>query len=61
MLLLFVGSITASVAQNVQEVVYLKNGSIVRGVVIEQVPGVSLKVQTSDGSIFAYQRVRQLR
>lgn len=55
MLLLFIGSITAGVAQNVQEVVYLKNGSIVRGVVIEQVPGVSLKIQTSDGSIFAYQ------
>ena len=55
MLLLFIGSITTSVAQNVQEVVYLKNGSVVRGVVIEQVPGVSLKVQTSDGSIFAYQ------
>lgn len=55
MLLLFVGSITVGVAQNVQEVVYLKNGSIVRGVVIEQVPGVSLKVQTADGSIFAYQ------
>lgn len=55
MLLLFVGSITTSVAQNLQEVVYLKNGSIIRGVVIEQVPGVSLKIQTSDGSIFAYQ------
>lgn len=55
MLLLFIGSITASVAQNVQEVIYLKNGSIVRGVVIEQVPGVSLKVQTLDGSVFAYQ------
>ena len=55
MLLLFIGSIATSVAQNVQEVVYLKNGSVVRGVVIEQVPGVSLKIQTSDGSIFAYQ------
>ena len=55
MLFLFLGSITVSVAQNVQEVVYLKNGSVVRGIVIEQVPGVSLKIQTSDGSIFAYQ------
>ena len=54
MLLMFVGSIATSVAQNVQEVVYLKNGSIVRGIVIEQVPGVSLKIQTSDGSVFAY-------
>ena len=55
MLLLFIGSIATSVAQNVQEIVYLKNGSVVRGVVVEQVPGVSLKIQTSDGSIFAYQ------
>ena len=54
MLLLFIGSIATSVAQDVQEIVYLKNGSVVRGIVIEQVPGVSLKIQTSDGSIFAY-------
>lgn len=42
-------------AQNLQEVVYLKNGSIVRGVIIEQIPNKSLKIQTADGSIFAYQ------
>ena len=41
-------------AQTVQEVVYLKNGSIVRGVIIEQVPNESLKIQTADGSIFVY-------
>lgn len=55
MLLLFIGSVTVSLAQQMREIVYLKNGSVVRGVVIEQVPGVSLKIQTSDGSIFAYQ------
>lgn len=54
-LFLLAGTITMGVAQNLQEVVYLKNGSIVRGVVIEQIPGVSLKIQTSDGSVFAYQ------
>ena len=32
MLLLFIGSIATSVAQNVQEVVYLKNGSVVRAI-----------------------------
>ena len=37
-----------------QEVVYLKNGSIIRGVIIEQVPNESLKIKTSDGSIFVY-------
>lgn len=42
-------------AQSWVEVVYLKNGGRVRGIVIEQVPGESLKVQTADGSIFVYQ------
>ncbi|MBR1462225.1 MAG: hypothetical protein IJ604_02435 [Prevotella sp.] len=41
-------------AQNFQEVVYLKNGSIIKGTVIEQVPGKNIRIQTSDGSIFAY-------
>lgn len=41
-------------AQSYQEVVYLKNGSVVRGVIIEQIPEQSLKIQTADGSIFAY-------
>ncbi|MBQ6988649.1 MAG: hypothetical protein IJN45_05820, partial [Alistipes sp.] len=42
-------------SQNLQEVVYLKNGSIIKGIVVEQVPGVSLKLKTYDGSIFVYQ------
>jgi len=37
-----------------QDVVYLKNGSIIRGLIIEQVPNVSIKIQTSDGSVFFY-------
>ncbi len=41
-------------AQSWQEVVYLKNGSIIRGVIIEQVPNESLKIQTTDGNVFAY-------
>ena len=32
-------------AQNYTEVVYLKNGSIIKGVIIEQVPNVSLKIK----------------
>ncbi len=46
--------VLAAPAQTLQEVVYLKNGSIVRGTVIEQVPNESLKVQMADGSIFVY-------
>ena len=41
-------------AQELQEVVYLNNGSVIRGVIIEQVPGESLKIQTADGSVFVY-------
>ena len=33
---------------------YLKNGSIVKGVIIEQIPGVSIKVETADGSVFVF-------
>lgn len=44
--------VTMSYAQ--KEIVYLKNGSIIKGIVIEQVPNESLKIKTSDGSIFAY-------
>ncbi|MDP2693095.1 MAG: hypothetical protein Q8O88_05660 [bacterium] len=40
---------------NYQDVVYLKNGSIIRGVIIEQVPNESIKIETSDRSIFVYQ------
>ena len=40
-----------------QDVVYLKNGSIIRGIIVEQVPNKSLKIETSDRSIFVYQIV----
>lgn len=54
-LVLMFSSATFVIAQSMQEVVYLKNGSVVRGSIIEQVPGQSIKVQTSDGNIFVYQ------
>ncbi len=44
-------SVSAS-AQTQQDVVYLKNGSVIRGLIIETVPNTSLKVQTPDGSLF---------
>lgn len=39
---------------NLEEVVYLKNGSIIRGTIIEQIPNETLKIQTKDGNIFVY-------
>ena len=41
-------------AQKNQETVYLKNGSIIHGNIIEQVPNQSLKIQTRDGNVFVY-------
>lgn len=39
---------------NLQDVVYLKNGSIIKGTIIEQVPNESLKIETRDGNVFVY-------
>ena len=41
--------------QEYEEVVYLKNGSVIKGTIIEQIPDVSIKIQTKDGNIFVYQ------
>lgn len=52
---LFLGFASSSIAQNIQEVVFLKNGSVIRGEVIEQIPNKTLKIKTADGSIFSYE------
>lgn len=36
------------------DVVYLKNGSIIKGMIIETIPNESIKIETADGSIFVY-------
>lgn len=51
-LILTSGTIIAQ--QNYDDVVYLKNGSIIRGMIIEQIPNVSLKIQTKDNSVLVY-------
>lgn len=47
-------SATTLMAQSTTETVHLKNGGLVRGTIIEQVPGQSLKIQTKDGNVFVY-------
>ena len=42
-------------AQKMQDVVYMKNGSVIRGLVMEQIPDSIIKIGTSDGSIFVFQ------
>jgi hypothetical protein len=39
---------------NYEDVVYLKNGGIIHGMIIEQVPNVSIKIQTADRNVFVY-------
>lgn len=41
-------------AQQMEDVVHLKNGGLIRGTIIEQIPGESLKIQTRDGNVFVY-------
>jgi hypothetical protein len=37
-----------------EEVIYLKNGSVIRGMIIEEIPNESYKIQTADRNIFVY-------
>ena len=41
-------------AQPMEDVVHLKNGGIIRGMIIEQIAGEALKIQTRDGNVFVY-------
>ena len=41
-------------AQQMEDVVYLEDGGVVRGTIVEQIPGESLKIQTRDGNVFVF-------
>jgi len=49
--LLFLAGSALSAAE-LRDVVYLKNGSVVRGIIVEQIPNKTLKIQTADSSVF---------
>lgn len=44
----------SGVSQNSRDVVYLKNGSVVKGNITEMNPTENIKIQTADGSLFVY-------
>ena len=48
-LVLFNASVPDISAGETIDVVYLKDGSVIRGVIVEQIPNLSLKIQTRDG------------
>lgn len=52
--LIVVGTVMLCSQTVMRDVVYLKNGSIVKGTIIEMVPNQSIKIQTGDGSVFVY-------
>jgi hypothetical protein len=55
LIILFLGICIISLAQSgYEDVVYLKNGSIIHGMIVEQVPNQSIKIKTHDGNIFFY-------
>lgn len=54
LVMLFSFSLYSNAQTSYNEVVYLKNGSMIKGVIIEQIPNESLKIKTVDGSIFVY-------
>lgn len=35
-----------------QDVIYLKNGEVLSGIIVEQIPGVSMKIETAEHKIF---------
>ena len=42
-------------SQNTNDVIYLKNGNIIKGMIIEQIPNQSVKIETKDKSVFVLQ------
>ena len=41
-------------AQQLIDVVYLKDGSVIRGIIVENIPGQSILIETFDGNRFRY-------
>ena len=54
-LCILLGYSVLSMAQGYCEVVYLKNGSVIKGVIVEQVPNELLTIKVADGSLFVFQ------
>ena len=52
-LLLFAVAFNAS-AQQYEDIVYLKDGSMIRGIIVEQVPNEYLKIRIQGGTVFIF-------
>jgi hypothetical protein len=47
-------SLSALAQTNYEDVVYLKNGSVIHGMIIETIPNQTIKIKTKDGNLFVY-------
>ncbi|MGB0886221.1 MAG: hypothetical protein ACPGR5_07330 [Chitinophagales bacterium] len=54
LMLAFAFGATAQTIGDFIDVLYLKNGSKIKGIIVEQVPGKTVKIQTKDGSQYVY-------
>lgn len=54
LLLLFVFFSIGVFGQTTRDVVFLKNGSVIKGTITEMNPSVNIKIKTADGSLFVY-------
>jgi hypothetical protein len=52
--LFIVSSAQLASSQTRKDIVYLKNGSVIKGTILEMVPNGNIKIETTDGSIFIY-------
>ncbi len=55
LVLLLLAPMFALSQSRMQDVIYLKDGSIYKGLIIEEVPNVSYKIESRDGNVFAVQ------
>ena len=51
-ILILLLAVSSSFAQQYEDVVYLKDGGVRRGLILEQIPGESVKLKTNYGEIF---------
>ena len=47
-------TLTLEPQKEARDVVYLKNGSIIRGTILEMIPDSTIRIQTGDGNVFVY-------
>lgn len=48
-------------AQQARDVIHLKNGSVIRGIITEMKPSENIKIQMADGSVFVYKMSEVLK